>query len=133
MRFERPGAQASDAAAVSSTGAASLEKLSETEKVAIQIAHDSGRVARKELMEQTGVGRMKATETLKRLAKKGSRMGRIQTSTTQGSTIGQVAGGKCLPATCPRHSASLPNAARARADIPFVKTKTQEKTSGALC
>lgn len=71
MRFERPGAQASDAAAVSSTGAASLEKLSETEKVTMQIAHDSDRVARKELMEQTGVGKMKAAETLKRLAEKG--------------------------------------------------------------
>lgn len=72
--FERPGAQTSDAAAISSTDAASpgsLEKLSETEKVAMQIAHDSGRVAKKELMEQTGVGKMKATETLKRLAKKG--------------------------------------------------------------
>ena len=57
MRFERPGAQASDAAAVSSTGAASLEKLSETVKVAMQIVHDSGRVARKELMEQTGSGK----------------------------------------------------------------------------
>ena len=71
MRFERPGAQASDAAAVNSTGAASLEKLSETEKVTMQIAHDSDRVARKELMEQTGVGKMKAAETLKRLAEKG--------------------------------------------------------------
>ena len=72
--FERPGAQTSDAAAISSTDAASpgsLEKLSETEKVAIQIARDSGRVAKKELMEQTGVGKMKATETLKRLAEKG--------------------------------------------------------------
>ena len=49
----------------------SLEKLSETEKVAMQIAHDSGCVARKELMEQTGIGRVKATETLKRLAEKG--------------------------------------------------------------
>lgn len=74
IRFERPGAQTSDAAAISSTDAASpgsLEKLSKTEKVAMQIAHDSGCVARKELMEQTGVGRVKATETLKRLAEKG--------------------------------------------------------------
>ena len=73
MRFERPGAQASDAAAVSSAGAASpgsLEKLSETEKVAMQIAHDSGRVAKKELMEQTGVGKVKATETLKHTARR---------------------------------------------------------------
>ncbi|MCB6313705.1 ATP-binding protein [Gordonibacter pamelaeae] len=74
IRFERPRAQTSDAAAISSTDAASpgsLEKLSETEKVAMQIAHDSGCVARKELMEQTGIGRVKATETLKRLAEKG--------------------------------------------------------------
>ena len=74
IRFERPGAQTSDAAAISSTDAASpgsLEKLRETEKVAMQIAHDSGCVARKELMEQTGIGRVKATETLKRLAEKG--------------------------------------------------------------
>ena len=37
----------------------------------MQIAHDSGRMAKKELMEQTGVGKMKATETLKRLTEKG--------------------------------------------------------------
>lgn len=37
----------------------------------MQIAHDSGRVAKKELMEQTGVEKMKTTETLKRLAEKG--------------------------------------------------------------
>lgn len=36
----------------------------------MQIAHDSGRVARKELMEQTGGGKMKAIETLKHLAEK---------------------------------------------------------------
>lgn len=74
IRFERPGAQTSDAAAISSTDAASpgpLEKFSETEKVAMQIAHDSGRMAKKELMEQTGVGKMKAAETLKRLTEKG--------------------------------------------------------------
>ena len=112
MRFERPGAQASDAETVSSTGAASLEKISETEKIAMQNAHDSGRVARKEFMEQTGVGKMKATETLKRLAEKGFSNGPDQTSTTQGSTIGQVAEDKCLPATARgiRRACQMPRA-----------------------
>ena len=111
MRFERPGAQASDAAAVSSTGAASLEILSETKKVAMQIAHDSGRVARKELMEQTGVGKMKATETLKRLAERGllEWVGSNQHDSRQ---YYRANGGRQVPARyCPRHSTSPPNAA----------------------
>lgn len=60
IRLERPGAQTSDAAAISSTDAAfpgSLEKLSETEKVTMQTARDSGRAAKIELMEQAGSGR----------------------------------------------------------------------------
>ena len=36
----------------------------------MQIAHDSGRVAKKELMEQTGVGKVKATEALKHTARR---------------------------------------------------------------
>lgn len=60
IRFERPGAQTSDAAAISSTDAASpgsLEKLSETEKVAMQIAHDPGRIAKKSSWNKRGSGR----------------------------------------------------------------------------
>lgn len=111
IRFERPGAQTSDAAAVSSTGAASLEILSETEKVAMQIAHDSGRVAKKELMEQTGVGKVKATETLKRLAERGllEWVGSNQHDPRQ---YYRASGGRQVPARyCPRHSTSPPNAA----------------------
>ena len=37
----------------------------------MQIARDSGRVTKKTLLEQAGVGKMKATETLKRLAEIG--------------------------------------------------------------
>lgn len=50
---------------------ATLENLDEAEKVAVRIARDEGRVTKKGLMEQAGVGRTKATETLKRLADKG--------------------------------------------------------------
>ena len=49
----------------------SIKSLDGAEKVAVQIACDSGRVTKKTLMERAGVGKMKATETLKRLAEIG--------------------------------------------------------------
>lgn len=48
-----------------------FKSLDGAEKIAVQIARDSGRVTKKTLMERTGVGKMKATETLKRLAEIG--------------------------------------------------------------
>lgn len=74
IRFERPGAQAGgqdDNAAGIFANPAPADDLDEAEKVAVQIARDAGRVTKKELMEQAGVGKMKATETLKRLAECG--------------------------------------------------------------
>lgn len=74
IRFERPGAQTGgqdDNAAGIFANPAPAEDLDEAEKVAVQIARDAGRVTKKELMEQAGVGKMKATETLKRLAECG--------------------------------------------------------------
>lgn len=37
----------------------------------MKIAHKNGRVTKKELMAEAGVGKMKVTETLKKLASKG--------------------------------------------------------------
>lgn len=69
----------------------------------MQIAHDSGRMAKKELMEQTGVGKMKATETLKCLTeKRASRMGRIKPARPKAvlsSKWQEVSACSLLPAT----------------------------------
>lgn len=76
--FERPGSQVNDRESVVTDGAAiiaadstAFENLNEAEKVAMQIARNAGKVTKRELMEQAGVGKMKATETLKRLAESG--------------------------------------------------------------
>lgn len=78
IRFERPGAQgdarvnsAAGDAAGPAASSAPFEATDEAEKVAVRIARDSGRVTKKALMEQAGVGRTKATKTLKQLAEKG--------------------------------------------------------------
>ena len=78
IRFERPGAQgdtrvnsAAGNAAGPAASSAPFEATDEAEKVAVRIARDAGRVTKKALMEQAGVGRTKATKTLKQLAEKG--------------------------------------------------------------
>ena len=64
-----------DIAAAGATGTAvdmsTFESLDGAEKIAVQIARDSGRVTKETLMERAGVGKMKATETLKRIAEIG--------------------------------------------------------------
>lgn len=76
--FERPGSQVNDRTGSTASGAvgavadsAVLENLDETERIAVRIARDTGRVTKKGLMEQASVGRTKATKTLKQLAEKG--------------------------------------------------------------
>ena len=76
--FERPGSQVNDrtGSAICDVvnavaDSATFENLDEAEKVAVRIARDEGRVTKKELMEQAGVGRTKATKTLKQLVDKG--------------------------------------------------------------
>lgn len=76
--FERPGSQVNDRtgsaicdAVNAAADSATFENLDEAEKVALRIAHDEGRVTKKGLMEQAGVGRTKATQTLNQLADKG--------------------------------------------------------------
>lgn len=78
IRFERTGSQVNDRENIAADGTtviaanpSALEGLNEAEKTAVQIARDSGRVTKKALMEQAGVGRTKATKTLKQLAEKG--------------------------------------------------------------
>lgn len=78
IRFERTGSQVNDRGNIAADGTtviaanpSALEGLNEAEKTAVQIARDSGRVTKKALMEQAGVGRTKATKTLKQLAEKG--------------------------------------------------------------
>lgn len=78
IRFERTGSQVNDRGNIAADGTtviaanpSALEGLDEAEKTAVQIARDSGRVTKKALMEQAGVGRTKATKTLKQLAEKG--------------------------------------------------------------
>lgn len=64
-----------DIAAAGATGTAvdvsAFKSLDGAEEVAVQITRDSGRVTKKMLMERAGAGKMKATETLKRLAEIG--------------------------------------------------------------
>lgn len=78
IRFERTGSQVNDRGNIAADGTtviaanpSAFEGLNEAEKTAVQIARDSGRVTKKALMEQAGVGRTKATKTLKQLAEKG--------------------------------------------------------------
>ena len=78
IRFERTRSQVNDRENIAADGTtviaanpSALEGLNEAEKTAVQIARDSGRVTKKALMEQAGVGRTKATKTLKQLAEKG--------------------------------------------------------------
>lgn len=78
IRFERTRSQVNDRGNIAADGTtviaanpSALEGLNEAEKTAVQIARDSGRVTKKALMEQAGVGRTKATKTLKQLAEKG--------------------------------------------------------------
>lgn len=73
IRFERPGAQTSNAAAIGSTdGAPRFPRKTQRNR---EDRHAGctrlGSRGEKELMEQTGVGKIKATETLKCLAEKG--------------------------------------------------------------
>ncbi len=76
--FERPGSQMdgpNGIAAAGATGTAvdvsTFKSLDGAEKIAVQIARDSGLVTKKALMERAGVGKTKATETLKSLAEIG--------------------------------------------------------------
>ena len=76
--FERPGSQVDGPNGIATTGAtgtavgvSTFKSLDGAEKIAVQIARDSGRVTKKALMERTEVGKTKATETLKRLAEIG--------------------------------------------------------------
>lgn len=78
IRFERPGVQldaqvnsAAGDAAGPAASSAPFEATDEAEKIAVRIARDSDRVTKKALMEQAGIGRTKATKTLKQLAEKG--------------------------------------------------------------
>lgn len=74
--FDRPGSQAEAAIAAGGITAPavhnSFDELNEAEKIAMQIARDSGRVTRKALIEQAGVGRTKAAKTLKHLSEMGA-------------------------------------------------------------
>lgn len=76
IRFNRPGAQVIEALP---SGAESTKKAPElegafdlAEATAMRIAQKNGKVTKRELMEEAGVGRTKATGTLKKLAEKGS-------------------------------------------------------------
>lgn len=69
IRFDRPGAQtATENRGKASEAFPNLEKLSETEQIAVLIARDSGQVTTKALMTKAKIGKMKAIGTLKRLS-----------------------------------------------------------------
>lgn len=74
--FDRPGSQAKISASINNGTVPAaqdfFDAFNKAEKVALQIAHDSGRVTRKALMGQAGIGRTKASDTLKRLAETGA-------------------------------------------------------------
>ena len=93
IRFERTGSQVNDRGNIAADGTtvitanpSALEGLNEAEKTAVQIARDSGRVTKKALMEKAGVGRTKATKTLKQLAEKRTTLTSIIASTKMHSS-----------------------------------------------
>ena len=66
IRLDRPGAQ------VTSEFLPDAERpFDPAEAAAMEIAHKNGRVTKRELMAEAGIGKTKATETLKTLASKG--------------------------------------------------------------
>lgn len=77
VRFERPGARVAAVDDTTKNGnlaaetASMPEALNDAEQIAMGIAHDVGSVTRRELMEKAGVGRTKATKTLRELTEKG--------------------------------------------------------------
>ena len=75
IRFDRPGAQVIEElpSGAESTGRPRelAESFNPTEAIAMKIARKNGRVTKRELVAETNVGKMKATETLKTLASKG--------------------------------------------------------------
>lgn len=76
IRFERPGAQITEEAHSGTQSAGKSQRpegpFDPAEAAAIEIARRNGRVTKRELMEEAGVGKMKATEILKVLADKGA-------------------------------------------------------------
>lgn len=75
IRFDRPGVQVTSEFP---PDAESPEKpqmperpFDPAEAAAMEIAHKNGRVTKRELMTEAGIGKTKATETLKTLASKG--------------------------------------------------------------
>ncbi len=75
IRFERPGAQIMEEAPSGAQSAGKPQRaegpFDPAEAAAIEIARRNGRVTKRELMEEAGVGKTKATEILKVLADKG--------------------------------------------------------------
>lgn len=75
IHFDRPGAQISDETVInvrSTKESQGIEEaLDQAEASALAIARNNGRVTKKELMEEIGIGRTKATRTLKKLAEQG--------------------------------------------------------------
>lgn len=76
IRFDRPGAQIIEEAPSGTESAKKAQELEGpfdlAEATAMRIARKNGRVTKRELMEEAGVGKMKATETLKMLADRGA-------------------------------------------------------------
>ena len=127
--FERPGSQVNSPNGIEAAGAtgtavdvSAFKSLDGTEKIAVQIARDSGRVTKKALMERAGVGKTKATENPEATCRNwASRMGRIKPTRPKAtlSHSQQEIGG--LPATaryCPLLPAAFAKYAECRAPIP---------------
>lgn len=75
IRFDRPSAQVIEELPSSAESTGRPRELAgsfnPTEAIAMKIARKNGRVTKRELMAEAGVGKTKATETLKALASKG--------------------------------------------------------------
>ncbi len=74
IRFDRPARTSieENASMPKHIGAAKYEIHDEAERIAITFATERGRATRRELSETAGIGKMKAVQTLKTLASKGT-------------------------------------------------------------